>query len=138
MSELYATKIPWEIFWNSYTQIYLECDVRDFINLKNESKVYEFFAAAAARFEQLFSASDVANAIDINYKNVKSCISALQTSGMVRLLGLFSPNIGKSFTKTTKLYFIDTGLVYQLIRWTTSDQLGAVLWRVLCLKRLWF
>lgn len=31
--------------------------------------------------------------------------------------------IGKSLTKTPKLYFIDTGLVCLLTRWTTPEQL---------------
>lgn len=44
------------------------------------------------------------------------------------LLRPFRPNIGKTLTKTPKLYFVDTGLVCHLTRWTTPDQLrnGAV------------
>ena len=128
MPELCATDIPWERFWTSYVQAYLERDVRDLINLKNESKFYDFMVAAAARSAQLFNASDIANAIDVDYKTVQSWISILQASGIVRLLRPFWPNIGKSLTKTPKLYFMDTGLVCHLTRWTTPDQLrnGAV------------
>ena len=128
MPELCATDIPWERFWASYTQAYLERDVRDLINLKNESKFYDFMVATAARSAQLFNASDIANAIDVDYKTVQSWVSILQASGIVRLLRPFWPNIGKSLTKTPKLYFMDTGLVCHLTRWTTADQLrnGAV------------
>ncbi len=128
MPELYATDIPWERFWASYTQAYLERDVRDLINLKNENKFYDFMVATAARSAQLFNASDIANAIDVDYKTVQSWVSILQASGIVRLLRPFWPNIGKSLTKTPKLYFMDTGLVCHLTRWTTPDQLrnGAV------------
>lgn len=43
------------------------------------------------------------------------------------------PNIGKSLVKTPKIYFMDTGLVCHLTRWTTADQLrnGAVVGHVL-------
>ena len=128
MPALCATDIPWERFWTSYTQSYLERDVRDLINLRNESKFYDFMVAAAARSGQLFNASDIANAIDVDYKTVQSWISILQASGIVRLLRPFWPNIGKTLTKTPKLYFMDTGLVCHLTRWTTPDQLrnGAV------------
>lgn len=128
MPQLCATDIPWERFWTSYTQAYLERDVRDLINLKNESKFYDFMVAAAARSGQLFNASDIANAIDVDYKTVQSWLSILQASGIVRLLRPFWPNIGKTLTKTPKLYFMDTGLVCHLTRWTTPGQLrnGAV------------
>lgn len=128
MPQLCATDVPWERFWTSYTQAYLERDVRDLINLKSESKFYDFMVAAAARSGQLFNASDIANAIDVDYKTVQSWLSILQASGIVRLLRPFWPNIGKTLTKTPKLYFMDTGLVCHLTRWTTPDQLrnGAV------------
>lgn len=128
MPQLCATDIPWERFWTSYTQAYLERDVRDLINLKSERKFFDFMVAAAARSGQLFNASDIANSIDVDYKTVQSWVSILQASGIVRLLQPFWPNIGKSLTKTPKLYFMDTGLVCHLTRWTTADQLrnGAV------------
>lgn len=128
MPSLCATDIPWDRFWTSYTQAYLERDVRDLINLRNESKFYDFMVACAARSGQLFNSSDIANAIDVDYKTVKSWLSILQASGIVRLLRPFWPNIGKTLTKTPKLYFMDTGLVCHLTRWTTPDQLrnGAV------------
>lgn len=128
MPQLCATDVPWERFWTSYTQTYLERDVRDLINLRSERKFFDFMVAAAARTGQLFNASDIANSIDVDYKTVQSWTSILQASGIVRLLRPFWPNIGKSLTKTPKLYFMDTGLVCHLTRWTTPEQLrnGAV------------
>lgn len=128
MPELCATDIPWDRFWTSYVQAYLERDVRDLINLRNERKFYEFMVAAAARSGQLFNASDIANVIDVDYKTVQSWVSILQASGIVRILYPFWPNVGKRLTKTPKLYFMDTGLVCNLTRWDTPQQLrnGAV------------
>lgn len=128
MPQLCATDVPWERFWTSYTQAYLERDVRDLINLRSERKFFDFMVALAARTGQLFNASDIANSIDVDYKTVQSWTSILQASGIVRLLRPFWPNIGKSLTKTPKLYFMDTGLVCHLTRWTTPEQLrnGAV------------
>lgn len=128
MPQLCATDIPWDRFWTGYVQAYLERDVRDLINLKNERKFFEFMVAAAARTGQLFNASDIANAIDVDYKTVQSWVSILQASGIVRILYPFWPNVGKRLTKTPKLYFMDTGLVCNLTRWNTPGQLrnGAV------------
>ena len=128
MPRLCSSDVPWERFWASYTQTYLERDVRDLISLKNERKFFDFMVAAAARTGQLFNASDIANSIDVDYKTVQSWLSVLQASGIVRLIRPFRPNIGKSLSKTPKLYFMDTGLVCHLTRWTTPEQLrnGAV------------
>ena len=125
MPQLCATDIPWERFWTSYTQAYLERDVRDLISLKSERKFFDFMVAAAARSGQLFNASDIANSIDVDYKTVQSWVSILQASGIVRLLQPFWPNIGKSLTKTPKLYFYDTGLLCYLLRIRTLEQLLA-------------
>lgn len=52
----------------------------------------------------------------------------LQASNIVRIIEPFWSSVDKRLTKTPKLYFMDTGLVCHLTRWTTADQLkrGAV------------
>lgn len=52
----------------------------------------------------------------------------LQASNIVRIIEPFWSSVDKRLTKTSKLYFMDTGLVCHLTRWTTADQLkrGAV------------
>ncbi len=128
MPELQDQSLSWDSFYSDYVSAYLERDVRDLINVKDESKFYSFMVACAARSGQLFNASDIGNAIDADHKTVKAWLSVLQASNIIRIIEPFWPNIGKSLTKTPKLYFMDTGLVCHLTRWTTADQLrnGAV------------
>ena len=128
MPQLVASDIPWDRFWSSYVQAYLERDVRALVNVKDEAKFYNCMVACAARTGQLLNASDIGNAIDADHKTVKACLSILQASGIVRIVGPPFPNIEKRLTKTPKVYFMDTGLVCHLTRWNTPDQLrcGAV------------
>lgn len=128
MPELQDQSLSWDSFYSDYVSAYLERDVRDLINVKDESKFYSFMVACAARSGQLFNASDIGNAIDADHKTVKAWLFVLQASNIIRIIEPFWPNIGKSLTKTPKLYFMDTGLVCHLTRWTTADQLrnGAV------------
>lgn len=128
MPVLYADDVSWDRFWSSYVQTYLERDVRSLINLKNERGFYNFMIAAAARSGQLFDATDIANDINVDYKTIQSWSSILQASGIIRIIYPFWPNTGKQLTKTPKMYFMDTGLICHLTRWTTPDQLrlGAV------------
>lgn len=128
MPELQNPEIEWDIFYSDYVRAYLERDVRDLINVKDEAKFYNFMVACAARTGQLFNATDIANSIDVDSKTVKAWVSVLQASNIVRLIQPFWPNTGKSLTKTPKMYFLDTGLVCHLTRWTSSEALrsGAV------------
>ena len=128
MPELQDPDIDWDSFYSDYVRTYLERDVRDLINVKDEAKFYNFMVACAARSGQLFNASDIGNAIDADHKTVKAWLSVLQASGIIRIVNPFFPNVDKRLTKTPKIFFMDTGLVCHLTRWITSEQLrnGAI------------
>lgn len=123
MPELQNKTIDWDAFYTDYVSSYLERDVRDLINVRDETKFYSFMVACAARSGQLFNASDIANVIDVNYKTVRAWLSVLQASNIVRIIEPFWSSVDKRLTKTPKLYFMDTGLVCHLTRWTTAEQL---------------
>lgn len=123
MPELQDPHVEWDAFWIDYVRAYLERDVRDLVNVKDEAKFYNFMVACAARTGQLFNASDIGNTLGIDHKTAKAWLSVLQASGIVRIIEPFFPNVEKRLTKTPKIYFMDTGLVCHLTRWTTPDQL---------------
>jgi len=123
MPELQDPDVDWDLFYTDYERAYLERDVRDLVNVKDEAKFYSFMVACAARTGQLFNASDIGNAIDADHKTVKAWLSILQASGIVRIVEPFFPNVEKRLTKTPKIFFMDTGLVCHLTRWTTHEQL---------------
>lgn len=123
MPELQDPDVDWGLFYTDYERAYLERDVRDLVNVKDEAKFYSFMVACAARTGQLFNASDIGNAIDADHKTVKAWLSILQASGIVRIVEPFFPNVEKRLTKTPKIFFMDTGLVCHLTRWTTHEQL---------------
>ena len=123
MPELQDSNIDWDLFYTDYVAAYLERDVRELVSIKNEAKFYSFMVACAARTGQLLNASDIANAVDVDHKTVKAWLSVLQASNIVRVIEPFWPNIDKRLTKTPKIFFMDTGLVCHLTRWTTPDQL---------------
>lgn len=128
MPELQDQTINWDSFYADYIAAYLERDVRDLVKVKDEAKFYSFMVACAARSGQLLNASDIGNAIDVDHKTVKSWLSVLRASNIIRIIEPFWSNIDKRLTKNPKLYFMDTGLVCHLTRWTTPEQLrnGAV------------
>lgn len=128
MPELQDSSVDWDSFYSDYVSAYLERDVRDLINVRDEAKFYGFMVACAARSGQLLNATDIGNAIDVDHKTVKAWLSVLQASNIVRVIQPFWPNVDKRLSKTSKIFFMDTGLVCHLTRWTTPEQLrnGAV------------
>ncbi|NHM16577.1 DUF4143 domain-containing protein [Eggerthellaceae bacterium zg-887] len=128
MPELQRSEVDWYDYYSSYVKSYLERDVRQLVNLKNERKFYSFMVAAAARTGQLLNASDIANTVDVDVKTVQGWISVLQASGIIHVMQPFWTNTTKRLAKTPKIFFMDTGLACHLTGWNTPDQLrlGAV------------
>lgn len=114
-----------DIFYSSYLQTYIERDVRSALNIGDGLRFYAFIRAAAARTGQLLNYADLARDVDIDQKTAKSWLSALEMSGLVKLLAPYHGNIAKRVIKTPKLYFLDTGLAAFLTGWDTPASLEA-------------
>lgn len=123
MPELQDPSIDWDAFYTDYVRAYLERDVRDLLNVRDETRFYSFMVACAARSGQLLNASDIGDVVGADGKTVRSWLSVLQASGIVRILEPFWANVEKRLSKSPKVYFMDTGLVCHLTRWTTPEQL---------------
>lgn len=123
MPRLQEGAVDWRDYYASYVKSYLERDVRQLVNVKDERKFYNFMVACAARTGQLLNATDIANATDVGVKTVQGWLSVLQASGIIHIMQPFWTNTTKRLAKTPKLYFMDTGLACYLTSWNTPDQL---------------
>lgn len=112
-----------DIFYSSYLQTYIQRDVRDLINIKNERAFTDFVRVAAARTSQLVNFADMARDANIDQTTAKDWLSVLEASGLVYLLRPYHNNLTKRLVKTPKLYFLDTGLCAYLTRWTSAEAL---------------
>ena len=106
-----------EAFFGEYVQTYIERDIRELIEIKNESKFLKFISCAAARTGQEVNLSDLGKDVGIDAKTADSWLSLLVTSGLVSLLSPYSSNTIKRIVKRPKLYFMDTGLACYLSLW---------------------
>ncbi|MDR0646217.1 MAG: ATP-binding protein [Elusimicrobiota bacterium] len=113
----------WSLFYDSYLKTYIERDVRQLINIVNESSFVKFISVAAARTAQELNLSDIADNADITLKTASKWLSILETSGIVYLLKPYYKNISKRFTKRPKIYFLDTGLCAYLTEWNNAKSL---------------
>jgi len=106
-----------ESYFGGYMQTYIERDIRDFVEIKNESKFLKFVSSVAVRTGQELNLSDIGKDVGIDNKTVDHWLSLLVTSGLVFLLQPYSGNTIKRIVKRPKLYFMDTGLACYLSLW---------------------
>ena len=111
-----AMEIP-EGYFGAYMQTYMERDIRELIEIKNESKFLKFIACVASRTGQEVNLTDMGRDVGIDTKTADSWLSLLVTSGLVFLLQPYSGNTIKRIVKRPKLYFMDTGLACYLSLW---------------------
>jgi predicted AAA+ superfamily ATPase len=121
---IYAGKnIPAYLYPN-YVKTYLERDVRDLLQIKDMIQFQAFLRLCAGRVGDLFNASALSNEVGVAINTIKSWLSVLQASYIIFLLPPYFENTGKRLTKTSKLYFTDTGLACYLLGIETSQQLS--------------
>ena len=125
MPELvFNDKKKWEFFYSSYVQTYIERDVRDLINISDESKFLKFMISLASRSGELLNYGAVANEVGVSNETVKRWVSVLRTSRIIYLMESYFNNHLKRVIKTPKIYFMDVGLLAYLTKWPTPETLA--------------
>ncbi|MBL0714912.1 MAG: ATP-binding protein [Desulfosarcina sp.] len=109
-------------FFNSYTQTYVERDVRALVNLKDLRSFQQFFTLLAGRIGQLVNYTSLSNDVGVSATTIKNWISVLKASFVIFELPPFFENIRKRVVKSPKIYFCDVGLVAYLLGIETSNQ----------------
>lgn len=112
-----------ENFYSAYIKTYIERDIRQLINIKDEVKFLKFISAVAARTGQEYNASDIGKDVGIDNKTVDEWMSILKNTFLVYLLQPYSNNVVSRVIKRPKIYFMDTGLACYLAGYLSSETL---------------
>jgi predicted AAA+ superfamily ATPase len=113
---IYDREIPPKFFYSNYIQTYVERDSSELLQVKDLKQFRNFISLCAARVGQLLNLNSLANECGISQPTAKSWISVLETSYIVYQLQPYHANINKRITKSSKLYFYDTGLLCYLLK----------------------
>ncbi|MFC1591462.1 ATP-binding protein [Thermodesulfobacteriota bacterium] len=108
-----------------YVNLYIERDLRQIINIKDLSKFEIFLKLCAGRTGQILNLSSLGNDCGVNYGTIKSWISVLEASFLIKLLRPYYKNFNKRLVKSPKLYFLDTGLACFLLGINDEKQLAS-------------
>ena len=112
-----------EQFYEDYIRTYIERDVRQLINVKDENKFLKFISSVAARTAQEYNAADIANDIEVDSKTIDEWVSILKNTNLIYMLSSYSNNNVQKAIKRPKIYFMDTGLACYLTGYMSSETL---------------
>lgn len=120
---MYKSEVDWTEFYSSYVKTYLQRDINDLINVKDQIVFMNFLTALAARTGEILNYENIASEVGVSSPTIKNWISILETSGIIYLLQPYTPSALKRAIKAPKIYFRDTGLVCYLTKWMTPETL---------------
>ncbi|WP_449017344.1 ATP-binding protein [Prevotella sp.] len=112
-----------KFFYPSYVRTYLDKDVRDLLQIKDQIRFTKFLKLCAARIGSLFNASELGAEVGVSSKTISHWLSVLQASYLITLLPPYYENIPKRLVKSPKLYFNDPGLACYLLDIESPQQL---------------
>lgn len=115
MPELYADEnVDWETYYRSYTDTYLQRDIRDLAQVTDEMQFYNFMTIAAAHTSKPVVYEEFASAAGISAPTAKKWLSILVSSHIIALVQPYHNNALKRTVKMPLLHFLDTGLAAYL------------------------
>jgi predicted AAA+ superfamily ATPase len=120
---LHNNRLKPDRFYAGYMQTYIERDVRSLLNLKDLGRFQVFFRLLAGRTGQLVNYSALSNDVGVSATTIKNWIEVLKASFIVYDLQPYYENIRKRVTKSSKIYFTDTGMICYLLGIKNVDQL---------------
>ena len=121
---LYARNFTPEMLYPSYIHSYVERDVRQLVNVDNLKTFQRFMQLCAGRIGQLLNISDLSTNCGISQQTVKRWLSILEASYIIFLLRPYHRNFNKRVTKSSKLFFFDTGLACSLLNIRSYEELS--------------
>ena len=86
-----------------------------FLDVRNERDFRRFLTACAARAGTLLNYADLSRDVGVSVLTIRSWVSILESSFVIRTLEPYYANVSKRLTKTPKIYFYDTGLLCHLL-----------------------
>jgi hypothetical protein len=105
----------------SYTQTYLERDVRSLRQIGDLTQFQSFLRAMAARNAQLLNLTDLSRELGIAVNTVKAWLSVLEATYQIIVLRPYFTNVGKRLVKSPKIYFTDVGMLCYLAGLRTAE-----------------
>jgi hypothetical protein len=111
------------LWFSSYTQTYLERDVRAITNVRDLATFRRFLSLLASRHGQLLNKTDLAAPLGVSVPTIGEWLRVLEITGQVILVPPYFENFGKRLLKSPKVYLGDSGMACYLLGIATQAEL---------------
>lgn len=105
-----------DIYFKSYIDLYLERDIRELKQIEDLNSFYTFLVSVASRASQILNYTSIARDCGKDEKTVKSWISILEATDIIKLIYPLRKEELKRITSSPKIIFMDSGLCTYLCR----------------------
>lgn len=112
-----------DLWFKSYIATYIERDARDLADIRDIDSFIKFVNILSTRSGTILNKSSLSNDIGIKDITTENYLSIINRIYQATLLKPYFINIGKSFVKSAKVFFNDTGVLCSLLRINTKEQL---------------
>ena len=89
---------------------YLLKDIFDLAEIKHREKIFSLLRLLAYQIGHTVSLNELANNLGIAKQSVERYISLLEKSFIIKRIGGFSKNLRSEVTKSSRFFFLDTGI----------------------------
>lgn len=110
-------------WFDSFLMTYIERDVRSIRTNINIALFQRFLHLLAARAGQLLNLSETAKELGISQPTANDWLEILEATYIIYRLKPYYKNVSKRYVKSSKIYFVDTGLLCFLLGLHSSDEL---------------
>lgn len=121
--QLYANKNTPLSWYTDYITTYVERDVRQLQAISDLSLFQNFIKLCAGRVGQLLNLTSLGNDAGISHNTARAWLSILENSYIIFLTQPYFKNFNKRIIKSPKIYFYDTGLLCNLLKIQSEEQL---------------
>ncbi len=111
-------------WFDSFLMTYIERDVRNIRASINIPLFQRFLRLLAARTGGLLNLSELAKELGISQPTIRDWLKILEATYVIYLLKPYYNNVSKRQVKSSKVYFVDTGLLCFLLGIHSADQLA--------------
>ena len=122
MPEIYRADLDPTRTYQGYVQTYVERDVRQLLQVKDQLVFERFLRLLAGRIGQLINFDSLASDVGVSAKTIRDWISVLEASFIIMRVAPYFKNFGKRLVKTPKIYFVDVGLACYLLGIESTQQ----------------
>ena len=112
-----------DLWFKSYIATYIERDARDLADIRDIDSFIKFVNVLSTRSGTILNKSGLSNDIGIKDITTDNYLSIINRIYQATLLKPYFINIGKTFVKSAKVFFNDTGVLCSLLRINSKEQL---------------